>query len=166
MSQAEVTESIAVDAPAAVVWPLVSDPANYARWSPEATGVRRRRGSGAWRVGDVFVGSNKAWLRWSTTCTVTAADAERGKFAFDVDFARVPVARWGYTVTDAEAGGCVVTETWLDRRSGVVGALIKPSGVFIGRRLDAATRNRQTMKATLAALKAEAEAGGGGRGGR
>lgn len=166
MSQADVTESIAVDAPPEVVWPLVSDPANYARWSPEATGVRRRGGSGTWRVGDVFVGSNKAWLRWSTTCTVTAADAGRGEFAFDVDFARFAIARWSYSVTPTPDGGCVVTESWTDRRSGVLGALIKPSGVLIGRGIDAATHNAQTMRATLAALKAEVEAASGGAGGR
>ncbi|MDQ1246918.1 MAG: hypothetical protein QG597_1287 [Actinomycetota bacterium] len=157
MGQDEVAESINVKATAATVWPMISDPANYGRWSPEATGVKRRTGRGAWQVGDRFVGGNKAWLAWSTACTVVAADPEHGEFAFDVDFAHVPIARWSYTVADSGDGGCLVTETWTDRRSGVIGALIKPSGVFIGRGLDAAVRNRRTMRATLLALKAEAE---------
>jgi hypothetical protein len=157
MGQAIVTESIRIDAPKALVWGLVSDPANYARWSPEATGVKRRSGEGAWRAGDRFVGSNRAWLGWSTGCTVVTADEESGEFAFEVDVARVAIARWAYLVTHQGEGGCLVTETWTDRRTGPIGGLIKPSGVLVGRGLDAATRNRQTMRATLAAVKVEAE---------
>ena len=154
----EVRESVDIQAPAAEVWPLVSDPMNYPLWSPEATGTHRLRGEGSWQVGDTFRGTNKAWLPWSTGCTVEAADLESG-FVFRVSVGPFPVARWGYRVVATGPSSCRVTETWQDARSGWRGALVKPSGLLVGRGWDAATRNRRTMRATLAALKAHAEAG-------
>lgn len=146
-----VVESIVVPAPPAAVYALVSDPRNYARWSSEADGARIPGGLPL-HEGDAFVGLNKLWVSWSGQCTVVAADGER--FAFDVRIAGIPVARWGYTV-EPVAGGSRVTETWEDRRSGILGALIRPSGIFVGRGTSAKDRNAETMRATLAALEAE-----------
>ena len=154
---ADVAESVDIQAPAAEVWALVSDPMNYPRWSPEATATRRLRGQGTWKVGDTFRGANRAWLPWSTSCTVETADDEQG-FKFRVSVGPFPVARWGYHVVSTGPSSCRVTETWQDARSGWRGALVKPSGLLVGRGWDAAGRNRRTMRATLNALKAHAEA--------
>ncbi len=156
MSQSTVSEAIVVDADINVVWELVSDPTNYPRWSPEANGVRRRSGTGRWQVGDVFTGSNRIWLPWSTTCRVVQASPPEA-FAFDVTFSVLPVARWSYELAPNSTGGTLVTERWEDHRTGIRGAIVKPSGLLVGRGRDAAIRNRATMRATLAHLKAEAE---------
>jgi hypothetical protein len=63
------------------------------------------------------------------------------------------VATWRYEIADT-ATGCEITETWIDERNGLVKALGKPvSGVA-----DRSAHNRAGMEATLAALKAAAEA--------
>lgn len=171
---AEIVESIVVAASPDEVYRLVSDPANYARWSPESTGVRRLGGAGEYAVGDRFIGHNRIWLPWSTVCTVVAADAGR-EFAFDVDAGPMPVARWGYrlrpaaaTAPGAAAGGdevrdpgsgatTVVEQFWQDRRAGASGALVKLAGPVVGRGRDAAARNRGSMRATLAGLARDIE---------
>lgn len=156
MAHSTVSEAIEVDADITLVWELVSDPSNYPRWSPEASGVRRRSGTGPWAVGDVFTGSNRIWLPWSTNCRVVRASPLEA-FAFDVTFSVLPVARWSYELAPNATGGTLVTERWEDHRTGIKGAIVKPSGLLVGRGRDAATRNRATMRATLAQLKAEAE---------
>ena len=153
-----VEESVEVQAPAALVWALVSDPMNYPMWSPEATATRRTRGSGVWSVGDTFRGANKARLPWTTMCTVVEADFHTG-FSFRVNVGPFPVAHWGYRVEPLGTTSSRVTETWHDARTGLRGALMKPSGLLVGRGWDAASWNRRTMRATLLALKAHAEAG-------
>lgn len=158
MKPADVTVELDVDAPADEVWPLVSDPDNYPRWSPEATGTRRVQGSGLWRVGDVFIGANRARLPWVTRCEVIAADPTARVFAFDVDFGPLPVARWQYEVRERE-GGSTVVESWWDRRRGAPRPLIDMAGRLLGRGRSAVEHNRSTMAATLAALKDQAEAG-------
>ncbi|MFM2438580.1 MAG: hypothetical protein RLZ55_1403, partial [Actinomycetota bacterium] len=147
----ELAASIVVPASPAEVYHRVSDPANYPRWSPESTGVRRLTGSGDYRVGDRFVGRNRVWLPWSTTCTVVVAEPGR-EFAFDVDAGSLPVARWGFRLLPAADGGTEVVQTWRDRRSGVLGAPVKLAGPVVGRGTDAAARNRSSMRTTLAGL--------------
>lgn len=152
----KVEVSITIEAPAKKVFDLVSDPTNYARWSPEATGVRRLRGEGQWRVNDTFTGRNKQRLSWQTSCRVTQASLDDG-FFFEVTSGPFPVATWGYRVS-ATDDGCQVTEIWQDNRQGISAFLIKPVAYVLGRGWDTAGHNRATMTATLAALKREAEA--------
>ncbi|MFM7598060.1 MAG: SRPBCC family protein [Actinomycetota bacterium] len=156
MSPYEVVEIVTIDAPPAVVWAAVSDPCGYGRWSPEATGATRNSGTGAWAVGDRFTGLNKARLSWRTQCRVVAAQSER-RFAFDVNVGPFPLAQWAFELEALPDGRTRVTQRWTDRRDGVLGALVKPAGLPVGRGYDAATRNRQTMRATLDALKADLE---------
>lgn len=154
MGETEVDESVTIDAPAEVVWAVVSDPANYPRFSPEASAVRRTKGSGPWQVGDVFVGTNKLWVRWVTRCTIVRRE-EGTEFAFDVDFGPLPVARWSYEVQPAADGTTLLTERWIDRRLGIRGALVKPAGMLVGRGTNAAEHNRAGMRTTLERIRAD-----------
>lgn len=156
MSPREVVETVAIDAAPSAVWAAVSDPCGYGRWSPEATGATRRSGSGPWAVGDRFTGRNRLWVPWMTQCRVTAARTDR-LFAFDVDLGPFPIARWSFELEPLEAGSTQVTQRWIDRRDGFLGATAKPAGLAVGRGYDAATRNRITMRATLDALKRDLE---------
>jgi hypothetical protein len=106
-------------------------------------------------VGARFVGSNRRGpLVWRTSCRVTAADPGSA-FAFTVSFVGMPIADWGYEIV-ADGSGCVVTETWTDRRSGALTiASVSVMGIA-----DRAAHNRRGMTATLAALATAAEGAG------
>lgn len=155
MGENRVEESIKVTAPLSAVWQLVSEPENYPLWSPEATGIRRRSGSGPWQVGDTFVGINRIWVPWFTVCTITERSDLR-RFAFDVDLGPMRIANWAYEV-GTEGDATVVREVWTDRRTGALGSPVKLVGPLVGRGKDAAAHNRMSMRATLAALKSAAE---------
>lgn len=123
------------------------------RWSPESTGAVAPR-KGSLRVGDRFRGRNRIWFPWSTACRVVAADRPR-QFAFDVLFAGRPAARWMYEIEALNNGNSRVTETWHDLRRGGIGRFLKVAALLLGRGLDAASRNRTTMEATLQAMSAD-----------
>jgi hypothetical protein len=156
MSSPDVIEQVDIAASPADVWCAVSDPTAYGRWSPEATGAVRRTGAGAFAVGDRFTGRNRLALPWTTRCRVVAAQIEQ-RFAFDVAFGPVPIARWSYELVPLPEGGTRVTERWTDRREGILGAVVRPAGLLVGRGYDAAERNRATMRETLSNLKADLE---------
>jgi uncharacterized protein YndB with AHSA1/START domain len=153
----EVRESVAVDAPAELVYELVTDVARMAQWSPENVGCRWLDQPAGPRVGARFRGANRIrWRRWSTTCTVTEAEPGR-VFAFSVRYGPAPVSLavsgWSYLL-EPTATGCTLTETWQDRRAGWFRISSVPA---MGVR-DRAVHNRAGMRATLAALKETAEA--------
>ena len=151
MSDVEVTERIA--APAKQVYDMVSDLPRMGEWSPENTGGRWARGAVGPVVGATFRGTNRAGLRfWRTVVTVTEA-TPGARFAFDVHFAAFPVSRWEYSFAEADDGGCVVTESWTDRRPSWMRAASVP---LMGVK-DRAAHNRRGMQETLAKLKAAAE---------
>jgi hypothetical protein len=144
-----------IDAPAHVVYAMVSDVTRMGLWSPETTSCRWLNGASGPAVGNRFKGSNQAgWRRWSTTCTITAAERGR-RFAFDVSLSRFPIARWGYDIEGDGPGvdGCTVTESWSDRRPRWMQRL---SPYVMGVR-DWAAHNQDGMATTLAALKRAAE---------
>ncbi|HLI72536.1 MAG TPA: SRPBCC family protein [Acidimicrobiales bacterium] len=129
------------------VYDLVSDVTRMGEWSPETTSCRWLGGVAAPVVGARFRGSNRrGWRRWSTTCTVAAADRGR-RFAFDVAFGPLPIARWTYEFA-AEGDGCRVTESFVDRRPSWM-VMMDPTIMGIG---DRGQHNRETMEATLASL--------------
>ncbi|MDI2132305.1 SRPBCC family protein [Yinghuangia seranimata] len=132
---------------------VVVDVGSIGSRSPETVGVTLRD-SRALAVGSRFTGHNRnGRFRWSTRCTVVAADAGR-EFAFDVASAGFPISSWRYEFAPTEDGtGTVVTETWYDRRGMLMKAL---STVVTGVR-DRPPHNRRTMQATLAALKTQLE---------
>lgn len=159
----DVAEQVDIEAPRERVWAAVSDPAAYRRWSPESAGIRRLDGERPepWGVGQRFVGVNRVWVPWVTVCRVVAADEDAGRFAFDVDLGPFPVATWAYELEELPDGRVRVTERWHDRREGLRGAVMRPAGLLVGRGRDAAVRNRTTMRATLAALRADLESRAG-----
>ncbi|MFF4594934.1 SRPBCC family protein [Amycolatopsis sp. NPDC001319] len=153
MTAPAATGSLSIAAPCSVVYALVSDPARLADLAAEYHAHRWLDGATHATVGARFRGTNRRGLhRWTTTSTITAADEGR-RFAFDVAFGPVPISRWEYVISPAP-GGCVVTESTWERRPawfrlpGAVG-----TGVW-----HRAAANRANIEATLARLKAAAEA--------
>ena len=82
---------------------------------------------------------------------MTAAEPGR-RFAFDVDFAGVPIARWAYDLEPTPTG-CTVTESWDDRR----GRPLPIASVPLMGIADRAEHNRRSMQTTLTALRLAAE---------
>ena len=100
-----------------------------------------------------FKGANRdRWRRWSTTCTVLAADPAR-RFAFNVKYRGIPVAEWAYEF-ESEGNGCRVTESWTERRPRWLRRL---DDRFVMGVRDRVAHNRQGMQATLAQLRLFAE---------
>jgi len=149
---AQVTESIAADPE--LVYKLVSDVTRMGEWSPETTSCRWLGDASGPVVGARFRGTNQRGpLRWSTTCTVTAADPG-GEFTFTVAYGPFPVSVWSYAFEPTDHG-CAVTESWVDRRP-LWMKLSSPAAMAI---IDRGAHNRATMEKTLATLKRAAESG-------
>ena len=150
VADVEVSEQIA--AAPDVVYGMVSDVTRMGTWSPETESCRWLDGATAPAQGARFRGTNRRGpLLWQTTCTVTAADPGR-RFAFDVAFGPWRIATWAYDFAPVD-GGCLVTESWSDRRPGGM----RVASVPVMGIKDRAAHNRRGMQATLAALKAAAE---------
>lgn len=159
-----VSDSVVIDAPAAVVWTQLADPTQMPRWSPENTGARLDGdgpdGGRPLQQGESFAGTNqRGRARWVTRCVVRhSVPGER--FCFDVvgwgvgsPRLRVKVARWDYVLEPVE-GGTRVTETWSDGRRGwptwLANAFDKAAA---GRPF--AQFQRRNIARTLAAMKAD-----------
>jgi len=150
MSDVRVSADIA--APADKVWALVSDLPRMGEWSPENTGGRWVGGATGPAVGAKFRGTNrKGFRRWSTTCTVTAAEMGK-RFTFEVTYGPVRISTWDYQFTQ-NGSATTVVEEWTDRRP----AWMKVAGVPVMGVPDRGEHNRQGMEHTLAQLKAAAE---------
>ena len=148
----DVQVSAQVPAPPAQVWEMVAEVTRMGEWSPETTSCRWICGASGPVVGAKFKGSNKkGFRRWSTTCTVTAAEPGR-RFAFDVHYGPVPLSTWEYDFAAAD-GGTAVTESWTDRRP----AWMKYGSIPVMGVADRGGHNRRTMEATLAALRRAAD---------
>jgi hypothetical protein len=148
-----VRRTVDVDAPADVVWRLVSDLPGMGRLSPENAGGHWLRGATGPAPGARFRGTNRqGWRRWSTRVVVTEALPGR-RFVFDVSSLGLAVSRWSYDVAD-RPGGCLVTETWEDRRGRIIDVL----GRLVSGVDDRAAFTAVSIERTLAAVKATAEA--------
>ena len=147
-----VRESMTIAAAPQQVWELVSDVTRMGDWSPETHSCEWKGSAKGPRPGAQFTGANRnGRRRWSTTCVVTCAEPGQ-RFAFEVSSFGLPVAAWSYEMVATE-DGCRLTETMVDRRQApmrVIGKLA--TGVS-----DRATHNRETIRKTLAAIKAAAE---------
>lgn len=148
--------TIEVDAPPALVYDLVTDIAGAAEWAEEADAARWLGGATGPAVGARFRGRNRhKGRRWSTTCTVTAADPGR-RFAFDVSLAGVTTARWEYEI-EPTGTGCRVTER---TRRVVPLPVATVANRLLGVR-DRDAHNQANIERTLANLKRHAEARAG-----
>ena len=147
-----ITRSVQVAAPAERVWALVSDLPRMGEFSPENAGGSWQRGATGPAVGAVFRGTNRSGgRRWSTRCTVTRCEPGRA-FAFAVHAVGMPVAEWSYDLQPT-ADGCTLTETWQDRRSGLMSLLGRATTGVADRTAFTAT----SIEQTLAKVKARAE---------
>ncbi len=147
-AQAEVN----INADPATVYHLITDLPTLASLAEEAHAMEWRKGDAA-APGAVFRGHNRnGSCSWTTTCTVTHADAGR-TFAFDVKTAGiVPVAHWRYDI-EPVPGGCKVTERTWDRRPRWIR---KPAELSTGVR-DRTSANAKHIQLTLQRLKEKAE---------
>jgi hypothetical protein len=152
-SEPSATASVQIDASPEVVYGLITDLPTLASLAEEAVAMELRKG-GAITEGAVFVGHNEngtSGKRWTTKCTVTAAEPGRA-FAFEVRHTVLPVARWQYDLVAAD-GGCRVTESTWDQRPGWFRILAKKAtGVP-----DRAAENGKNIELTLQRLKQRAE---------
>jgi hypothetical protein len=135
------------------LYDMVSDVTRMGEWSPVCTACWWDEGESA-RVGAWFTGRNELPDRtWETRSEIVAADRGR-EFAFIVGGS---LTRWGYTFTPVE-GGTRVTESWEFLPGG---AAMFEDRFGTEAQAEAAKRAelaRTGIPATLAALKATAEA--------
>ena len=149
MDRIEVEREIA--AAPDVVWGLVSDLPRMGDWSPENDGGEWVKGATGPAVGAKFKGRNSNGSKsWSTFSTVV--DASPGeRFAFLVEVGPFKIAEWAFDI-EATDGGCRVTESWTDRRGG----LMKKLGGMASGVDDRVAHNRAGMEQTLAGVAAAA----------
>ncbi len=148
------TETTTVDAPPEAVYDLVADVTRMGEWSPVCTG-------GTWDADGVwFTGSNTTPERsWDTRCRVDVA--ERGsEFTFTNcgPDGSTELVRWGYRFAPSGAG-TEVTESWqvLDSYADFIESVV-PGMDVVGYLDGVRTPTAEGMAATLAAIKARAEA--------
>ena len=149
----DLRESLAVDAPADVVYGLVADLPRMGEWSPECERVTWRGGATYAARGAQFVGHNRVGaIRWVTQGEVVTAEPGR-HLAFEISLGPMQVARWEYFIIphDDDRSMCTVVEEWTDRRPGWVRALADVA--FAPRE----KLNQAGMVETLANLKRAAE---------
>jgi hypothetical protein len=152
MSMTHVQDSATIAADPLAVYAMLSDITRMGEWSPENCGGRWLGQAAGPAAGARFVGRNrKGVLRWSTVCTVTAADPGH-LFAFTVKALGLTVSEWSYTLEGAE-GGCLVTERWTDRRP----AAVAPLGDLVMGVHDRGEHNLAGIRTTLANVKSTAE---------
>ena len=150
----DLRESLTVDAPADVVYDLVSDLPRMGEWSPECERVTWRGGVTRAARGAQFWGYNRAGaIRWVTQGEVVIAEPGR-HLAFEISFGLLKIARWEYFIIpdDADPTTCTAVEEWTDRRPGWYRALADKT---LGPRTNP---NHRGMVETLANLKLAAEA--------
>ncbi|WP_033289955.1 SRPBCC family protein [Amycolatopsis jejuensis] len=148
----DATGEIEVDASPEAVYALVSDPAALAGVTAEYWRHRWLGGATGPAVGERFRGSNRRGLRrWTTTVTITAADAGR-RYAFNVDLGPVPISRWEYVIEPSGAGCRVTESTWDRRPPWFLPLALAATGVR-----DRAATNRANIAETLARVKSAVE---------
>ncbi|MDU0291171.1 SRPBCC family protein [Saccharothrix longispora] len=149
-----ISHSIDVAAEPGVVWALVSDLPRMGRFSPENLGGRWLRGATGPAVGVELRGFNhNGAKRWSTTARIVACEPGR-LLTFDVRSPLlVRVSRWSYVITPTRHG-CVLTENWYRVGNRFVRRFLGPR---VTGRQDRPGYNAESIKHTLAAVKAHAE---------
>jgi Polyketide cyclase / dehydrase and lipid transport len=147
------SESIFVACSPEALYGLVSDVTRMGEWSPICRACWWDEGDGP-RTGAWFTGRNETPDRtWETRSHVVAAQPGH-EFSFEINGGWV---QWSYTFTPAQ-GGTTLTESWAFSDLGQAGFRERygdAADTQIADRTDAA---RTGIPATLAAIKAAAEA--------
>lgn len=153
MSEPSASAKIEIAAPPERVYELITDLANLGAWNAECEKARWVGAVKEPRRGAKFSGSNRNGVRrWSTQCTVTAAEPGR-TFAYHVRAGGVlDVAVWRFDLTPTEDGCLVEQKTW-DTRGGFMRAI----GNVVTNVKDRATHNAANMRRSLEGLKQAAE---------
>jgi hypothetical protein len=150
-----------IDAPPAVVWPLVCDIGVPARFSSEFQGGEWLDGATGPRLGGRFRGRNHHPARgsWETVSTICEFERER-VFGWAVGDPGVPAARWRFTLEPAGTGTRI--SQWMQMGPGesgiteLIAQMPDKEHRILQRRL---AEHQANMTATLAGIKALAEAG-------
>ncbi|HET6859937.1 MAG TPA: SRPBCC family protein [Streptomyces sp.] len=158
-----VSDSIVIEANPSRVYEQVSRPNLMGCWSPENLGATLTGERSPAHVGMVFDGHNKRGaFRWTTRCTVTAAD-EGELFRFRVHAIglkqprlRGPIATWEYRF-EPVGEGVEVTETWTDDRRSWPDLMANAFDKLATRGHTFADFQRGNIRTTLGNLKAELE---------
>ncbi len=146
-------KAITIDAPADVVYELISDPMRMAEWSPECVACQWVGHATQPVVGARFRGTSRnGRRRWRTMSTIS--EMRHGElFAWEVTYFGQPVARWEYRIEPYRQRVRLI-ESVEDRR----GRFLRTVSPLITGSPDRAKRNADTMESTLQAVKAAAEA--------
>ncbi len=145
------TDSIDIAAAAEAAFAALSDLPAMGGRSPENTGGVWLGGASGPSLGARFRGTNAHGEdSWATVATVSDFDPPR-RFAFNVTYGKLKVARWVFDV-EATPEGCRVTESWTDQR----GVVLKRYADT--RDYDRAEFTRESIRTTLERLKGELEA--------
>jgi hypothetical protein len=144
------TDSVEIKADPEAVFAAISHLERMGEFSTENNGGTWVKGSAGPGLGAHFRGTNGNGKKtWSTNVEVVTFTPP-SSFAFEVTAGPVKVARWSYEL-EAIDGGTRVTESWLDRRNGLVRKLTSRIEV------DREGANRNSVRATLDALKVHLE---------
>lgn len=144
--------SIDIAAPPEAVYDLVSDLTRMGEWSPESVGGSWKDG-GTGRVGDWFEGHNRAGEReWTRESEVAVADRARD-FTFVVGGVEANRTWWSYELEPTATGTRLTERWWIANKSP---ALLEATDEQFQARVD---MTRGSIEATLAGVKATAEAG-------
>ncbi|MBW4077038.1 MAG: SRPBCC family protein [Acidobacteria bacterium] len=145
------SDSIDIAASPEVLFATISDLPSMGRLSPENTGGEWLGGATGPALGAKFKGTNaRNGATWSTTARVTTYESP-SRFAFNVTYGPFRVAKWEYTI-EATLEGCRVIEGWTEQRNAFVRRSDKKDG------FDRAQFTKESIRATLAALKKICEA--------
>jgi len=158
--QPSVETTVTVDAPAAVVWSLITDIELPARFSSEFQGATYLDDTTVPAVGARFAGRNHhdAIGSWETICTITELEPER-RFGYVVGTPSAPSSAWRFTLSPTGRG--VTLSMWMQMGpapSGInmaIDAMPDKEDKILRRRL---AEHRANMDATLQGIKSVAEA--------
>lgn len=105
------SRTVDIDAPPERIWAMIADITAMGRWSPITPTAAWIPPADGPAVGARFTGTNRLPIvrRWTSTCTVTAAEAGRW-FAFAVgNDPADPNTTWTYQLTPTVTGATTVT---------------------------------------------------------
>jgi len=150
----DLTASVAIDAPLARVWALVSDVRRMSEWSPQVTSTRLRRGFDDVGRGTQFTNRNQHdELAWTTHAEVVDWVPER-TIAFRVE---ENWAIWSFEIEPSTTGVRLTQRR--EAPQGVSDLSHELTEGFLGGHAAFTETLRAGMSETLEAIKASAESG-------